>query len=231
MSLRSKLKAQTDEVVSLQTQLSGLHAEHAKEKDHFVSEIKALQEQVATLSTSLESAKSDGDAAVNTEMETLRKDLAAAQEKASASEAESTAHVETKSQLETARSDLEAARSELELAKLATASAKKKVEELEKGGDDGKGKKGKKGKGGGGGGADVDVDAAVAAAKKEAEAASEERIKTLETQLEEEKEKAAETEDLLVLLEELTQKRKRDKASMREKGMDVSEDEGDEDEE
>ena len=37
-----------------------------------------------------------------------------------------------------------------------------------------------------------------------------------------------EQEDLLVLLDELTNKRRRDKARMREAGMEISEDEGDE---
>jgi chromosome segregation ATPase len=53
------------------------------------------------------------------------------------------------------------------------------------------------------------------------------KVQDLEKELEEEKKH----EDLLVLLEELSQKRKRDKAKMKEKGMEVSEGEEDDDEE
>lgn len=45
---------------------------------------------------------------------------------------------------------------------------------------------------------------------------------------EKKKEQEKEQEDLLVFLEELSEKRKRDKAKMRTAGLDVSEDEGDE---
>ncbi|KAI0061957.1 hypothetical protein BV25DRAFT_1826249 [Artomyces pyxidatus] len=62
-----------------------------------------------------------------------------------------------------------------------------------------------------------------------------EERKALEASLEAERTKRSEVEkeqeDLLVLLDELSSKRARDKAAMREKGMDVSEDEGDDDEE
>ncbi|KAJ9098126.1 hypothetical protein QFC21_004455 [Naganishia friedmannii] len=59
-------------------------------------------------------------------------------------------------------------------------------------------------------------------------------LDTIKTSLEEEKSKREEIEkeheDLLVLLEELSQKRKRDKAKMKEGGLEVSEDEDEEDE-
>jgi hypothetical protein len=43
---------------------------------------------------------------------------------------------------------------------------------------------------------------------------------------EKKKEQEKEQEDLLVFLEEMSEKRKRDKAAMRAAGLDVSEDEG-----
>ncbi|OCH89444.1 hypothetical protein OBBRIDRAFT_794308 [Obba rivulosa] len=59
-----------------------------------------------------------------------------------------------------------------------------------------------------------------------------EQIASLSTELQEAQEKSREVEkeqeDLLVLLDELNVKRRRDKARMREAGLDVSEDEGDE---
>jgi hypothetical protein len=228
-SLREKLRTQTAQVVELQTQVSGIQGEHVKDKDNLMGEITSLREQLATSTASA----SDVHTA---ELETLRADLSDARAQVSASMEETAAHAETKAQLEAARTELEGVKSELGLAKIALTSAKKKVEELEKGGggDDapaGKGKKGKKGKGGAGAAA-ADADSAAAEAK----------IKQLETDLaaakasvDEEQAKAAdnakEQEDLLVLLEELTQKRKADKKVMREKGMDVSddEDEGDDD--
>ncbi|KIR26391.1 hypothetical protein I307_04392, partial [Cryptococcus deuterogattii 99/473] len=61
------------------------------------------------------------------------------------------------------------------------------------------------------------------------------KVKELEASLAEEKtkreEEAKEHEDLLVLLDELTGKRVRDKKLMKEKGLEVSEDEEGEDEE
>lgn len=47
---------------------------------------------------------------------------------------------------------------------------------------------------------------------------------------EKKKEQEKEQEDLLVFLEEISEKRKRDKAIMRTAGLDVSEDEGGEEE-
>jgi intracellular protein transport protein USO1 len=56
------------------------------------------------------------------------------------------------------------------------------------------------------------------------------QISELSTQVselqEKKKEQEKEQEDLLVFLEEMSEKRKRDKAAMRTAGLDVSEDEG-----
>jgi intracellular protein transport protein USO1 len=48
---------------------------------------------------------------------------------------------------------------------------------------------------------------------------------------EKKKEQEKEQEDLLVFLEEMSEKRKRDKATMRTAGLEVSEDEGGDEEE
>lgn len=61
------------------------------------------------------------------------------------------------------------------------------------------------------------------------------QIASLTTELQEAKQKRQEVEkeqeDLLVLLDELNSKRRRDKGRMREAGLDVSEDEAEEDDE
>lgn len=270
MNLRQKLKASTEEVVSLQTQMTNLRSEHTKEKDHLAAEIQALGENAGKSSTS------------SSELETLKSDLAAAKAQVSSSLAESAALAETKAQLEAVTAELEELRGELKAAKgelgkreggeevkkaeerakiaeekvkevegklktveeesaakvkkaeeeaedkikKAEQEAKAKVEAAEKKAEEAKsaggggGGKGKKGKGGG--------DGAELAKLKE-------KVEELEKIAKEEKEKAAEAqqehEDLLVLLDELTSKRKRDKAVLREKGADVSEDEEEEGEE
>lgn len=215
MSLRSKLKAQTEEVVNLQNQLSSLQEKHAKEvsllelnvlsladtlqKDQLVSEIDSLTEQVATLGTSLDKAQS-GSTSHSAELDTLRSDLAAAREQVTSSLAEAAAHAETRQQLEATRSELDTARGDLKTAQTEHASA---AEKRSKG------------------------DSAELGKLKA-------RVKELEEQLEAEKNKEGddtEHEDLLVLLEELSQKRKRDKKVMREKGLDVSDDEDEDDDE
>ena len=65
--------------------------------------------------------------------------------------------------------------------------------------------------------------------------ALQEQVASLSSELQEAQEKRREVEkeqeDLLVLLDELNIKRRRDKARMREAGLDVSEDEADEEDE
>ncbi|KAL1411603.1 Vesicle-mediated ER to Golgi transport protein [Vanrija albida] len=205
MSLRSKLKAQTEEVVNLQKQLSSSQEKQAKEKDQLVSEIDSLTEQVATLGSSLEKAQS-GSSSHSAELDTLRSDLAAAREQVTSSLAESAAHAETRQQLEATRAELDTARTDLKTAQTELASVSEKLAAKP-----GKGK---------GNSAELD--------KLKA------RVKELEEELEAEKSKEnddTEHEDLLVLLEELSQKRKRDKKIMRDKGLDVSDDEDDDDDE
>lgn len=231
MNLRQKLKASSEEVVHLQTQISTQRAEHSKEKDHLVAEIQSLGEQAA---------KSDGS-----ELDTLRSDLAAAKAQVSSSLAESAAHAETKAQLEAATAELEEVKAELcklkteaeankDGEKLAAAEkakeeaeaklekvekeAKEKIEAAEKKAaeqkaDAGKGKKGK-------GGDEL--------AKLKVKVGELEKLAKEESDKAAEKEK--EHEDLLVLLDELSSKRKRDKEMLKEKGVEVSEDEDEDDE-
>ncbi|KAJ1025189.1 hypothetical protein NDA16_002694 [Ustilago loliicola] len=71
--------------------------------------------------------------------------------------------------------------------------------------------------------------AAATSSNKSSSSGSDE--KELEKVKKEKEEISKENEDLLVLLEELTQKRKKDKAKLREKGEEVSDDDDDDDEE
>lgn len=288
MSLRQKLKAQTDEVVALQTKLSSISTEHKAEKEHLAQEVQALSEQVAHLSTTLqtEQAGREGHGAAmqelqashGAELETIRKELEetqgrlhkaaegegvledvraelgkaksrveeleksaqASEDRAAAAEREVQALKAKVEEVEKAAGEVGGVQKELDAEKAARAGAQaelekaheevkkaeariKELEAEEKDSGSTGGKKKKGGKGAGGAGADGKVDGL------------ETRLKELEGKLEEEKTKREEGEkeheDLLVLLEELSQKRKKDKERMKESGMEVSEGEEDDEEE
>ncbi|GMK57887.1 hypothetical protein CspeluHIS016_0407210 [Cutaneotrichosporon spelunceum] len=229
MSLRQKLKAQTDEAVKLQSQLSHKASEHSMEKDQLASEIDALSKEVARLS-----ADSETGASSSAELDTLRSDLSAARAQVTSQMAELAAHAQTKTQLEGVTAELDTLRKELEEAKSDAAKAVDRADRAEASTTAEKER----------------ADAAEAAAKKAKEALIappmgigkkteaelkklREQIKDLEAELEATKSKSAETEkeheDLLVLLDELSSKRKRDKAVLRDNHLFVSEDEDDDD--
>ena len=254
MSLRQKLKAQTDEVMQLQSKLAALANEHkqevseaashhrvssvsatpsstpltpcrlflrltANQKETLIGEVQSLSEQVAGLTTSLQSAdatKTDHTA----QLDTLRTELEAEKEKLAASSSDPGSLSDVRAELGKAHTRIE----ELEKAQAGAGDFEKKQkeqdseitrlqkenEELKKASGEGGGKK---------------------AGKKANELSK--KLEDVEKQLEEEKNKREEGEkeheDLLVLLEELSQKRKRDKERMKEGGMDVSEGEEDDD--
>ncbi|ORX35648.1 p115 like vesicle tethering protein [Kockovaella imperatae] len=209
MTLRQKLKAQTDEVVQLQAKLAALANEHRKEKETLVAEVESLSEQVATLSTSLQTA--DSSRSTHTaELDKLRGELETERQKVSTSEANSADHANTRAELEKAQT---------------------RVEELEKSHAEDKSSWEER---------HAETEAGSSSLKKENDQlkshsdALSKQLSDLETQLAEEKTKREdgekEHEDLLVLLEELSQKRRKDKERMKENGMEVSEGE-DEDEE
>ncbi|CAD6572881.1 MAG: hypothetical protein TREMPRED_000676, partial [Tremellales sp. Tagirdzhanova-0007] len=74
MSLRQKLKAQTDQVISLQAKLTALGNEQRQERETLIGEMQSLSEQVASLTRSLQSSDTAKSSLV-TEVGTLRTQL------------------------------------------------------------------------------------------------------------------------------------------------------------
>ncbi|WWD17057.1 hypothetical protein CI109_101494 [Kwoniella shandongensis] len=307
MSLRQKLKSQTEEVVHLQTKLEALTKENKSEKDTLVNEVDSLSSQIASLSTQLQETTS-AQSALETELQSLREQYDSVKDTASTAETTKAELDKVSEELEKVKAEAEKATSELALAKASSKSRESKLKELEGKvkelqAESGSSKPGK-------GVSDEEkknleekVKAAeervatlekelkeqedkVKAADKKAEESSSKsnektteleakvkkleeklaaaatatppdtgaaagggsgkaakkraaeldaKVKELEKQLEEEKtkreEEGKEHEDLLVLLDELTGKRKKDKKRMKEGGLDVSEGEDDDDEE
>lgn len=257
MTLRQKLKAQTDEVVQLQSKLSTLSNQHKQEKDTLVTEVHELSGQVATLSTSLQHAESSTQGH-STQLEELRSghatELDGIQSRLAETELKLKQAADGGSALEKARAELETAKKrveELELeakaakeesktlresvsvAEKTAGESKRQIDELVKRVDDLEGENKT---------ANAKIAELEKSAEKPAEKGSKKDVKKVEKQLEalrleveEERTKREEGEkeheDLLVLLEELSQKRKADKARMREKGLDVSEGEDEDDDE
>ncbi|KAK8864634.1 hypothetical protein IAR55_001884 [Kwoniella newhampshirensis] len=301
MSLRQKLKAQTEEVVQLQTKLEALVKENKSEKDTLVNEVDSLSSQIATLSTQLQETTL-ARSALESELQSLREQYDSIKETAATAGTTKAELTQVSEELEKVKAEGEKASSELALAKASSKSRESKLKELEgkvkdlqagskssvKGGQDeekkaleekvksaevrvatlekqlkdleekaqtaekqGSEKSDEKtaeleakvkdleeklaassaatpdtAAGGAGG-------SGKAAKKRAAELDS--KVKELEKQLEEEKikreEEGKEHEDLLVLLDELTGKRKKDKKRMKEGGLEVSEGEDDDEEE
>ncbi|KAL7422028.1 Vesicle-mediated ER to Golgi transport protein [Cryptotrichosporon argae] len=278
MGLRQKLKAQTDEVVGLQNQLSGLQAEHAKEKDQLVSEVTSLSEQLAAIANTatntaeLDSVKAElaqallavqtavarGDKAEaraaeleagGTDVAAARAELAAAieerdrakadvaaievrvgelEKRAEAAEAKaatSTAAAEAaQGEIQGNRDELAAARAELASAQAELATARSERDAAHADADAAKAAAVSAGAAGGAGGESK---------PGEGKNKLKEKVRALEAELAEHRAKAADSEkeheDLLVLLEEMSEKRRRDKERLRAHGDDVSEGEDDDD--
>ncbi|EJT45264.1 transporter [Trichosporon asahii var. asahii CBS 2479] len=197
----------------------------AKERANKAEKAEADAKAAAEAATSKPELKDEGkDKADATELEKVQNELKELKDKLEKAEAaQKKAEADAKSASEGKSKAEEEAKKAAEAQKKAE-DEKKKAEEAQKAAEEaakkadsagGKGKKGKGGAGGGGGG-NAELEAKV---KK-----LEEELSSVKTELED---KEREHEDLLVLLDELSQKRKSDKAAMREKGMDVSEDEDD----
>ncbi|WWC61902.1 uncharacterized protein I303_104488 [Kwoniella dejecticola CBS 10117] len=130
MSLRQKLKAQTDEVVQLQSKLEALTKENKQEKDTLVNEVDSLSSQIATLSTQLQET-TNARSILEEQLTTLKTEFESLKDVASSAES-------TKSELEKVSAELtslkethEKASSELSLAKASSKSRETKFKDLE----------------------------------------------------------------------------------------------------
>lgn len=184
------------------------------QKDTLVNEVHSLSEQVTSLTASMQSAEGKSASHV-AEMDDIRAKLAAEQAKLASSSSDLAVLPALRAELEKTKSDLAAAESQSKTAAETEKSLRDKIAAMEKELETAKGPPvGKKLKN--------QVDKLEKEAKEK-----DDKLKTLQDELDQEKkareEDGKEHEDLLVLLEELSTKRKRDKAKMKEKGMDVSE--------
>ncbi|WWC69929.1 uncharacterized protein I206_103873 [Kwoniella pini CBS 10737] len=130
MSLRQKLKAQTDEVVQLQSKLEALTKENKQEKDALVNEVDSLSSQIATLSNQLQET-TNARSILGDQLTTLKNEFESLKEVASSAES-------TKSELDKISTELtslkevhEKASSELSLAKASSKSRETKLKDLE----------------------------------------------------------------------------------------------------
>lgn len=189
------------------------------QKATLLNEVESLSEQIAALSTSLETADTDRGSHALT-IEDLRSQLEAERASLASASSDASALVNVRAELGRATSSHEQAiKAQLERVSSLQRDHDEQVQALESA-------HGQK---------VSDLQAQISArpppagpGKKTAA-----RIGELEKEVAEEKTKRAEQEkeheDLLVLLEELSQKRRKDKVRMKEKGLEVSE--GEEDDE
>lgn len=194
-----------------------MDANHAQ-KDTLVSEVQSLSEQLAALSTSLQTADS-AKSSHAAELEALHAQLEAERTKLASSANDISALSDLRTELGKTKSHAEDLEEKLRVSVQSESGFRDRIAAMEKELETARGPPvGKK------------LKAKVEQLEKEVE-----KVKDLEKELEEEKKKREENEkeheDLLVLLEELSQKRKRDKAKMKEKGMEVSEGEEDDEDE
>ncbi|OCF39785.1 hypothetical protein I317_06394 [Kwoniella heveanensis CBS 569] len=130
MSLRHKLKVQTEEVVQLQSKLEALTKENKQEKDTLVTEVDHLSQQIATLSTQLQET-TQSRAETETALTSLREELETLKVTASEAESLKAQLSEVSEQLEKVRAEHEKASSELGLAKASSKSRETKLKDLE----------------------------------------------------------------------------------------------------
>ncbi|WVQ81779.1 hypothetical protein IAT38_003904 [Cryptococcus sp. DSM 104549] len=130
MSLRQKLKAQTDEVVQLQSKLEVLTKENKQENSTLVNEVDSLSQQIATLSTQLQETTSS-NTLLESELAELRKSYEAVKATAASAEATAAELAALKEELATVKSDGEKASSELQLARMSAKGRENKFKDLE----------------------------------------------------------------------------------------------------
>lgn len=130
MSLRSKLKTQTDEVTNLTNKIESLQKEAKGEKGQLIEEVESLSSQVASLSTQLgESVKRTEK--LEGELDTLKQSYADLEKTAAATQSTATELESVKEELKQVKEAHEKASSELSLAKLSAKGREGKFKDLE----------------------------------------------------------------------------------------------------
>ncbi|OXB35280.1 hypothetical protein LQV05_006036 [Cryptococcus neoformans] len=130
MSLRSKLKTQTDEVTNLTNKIESLQKEAKGEKGQLIEEVESLSSQVASLSTQLgESVKRTEE--LEGELDTLKQSYADLEKTAAAAQSTATELESVKEELKQVKEAHEKASSELSLAKLSAKGREGKFKDLE----------------------------------------------------------------------------------------------------
>ncbi|WWC94540.1 hypothetical protein V866_001386 [Kwoniella sp. B9012] len=130
MSLRQKLKAQTDEVVQLQSKLEALTKESKQEKDTLVHEVDSLSSQIATLSTQLQET-TNARSTLEEELSILKNEYESLKDIASSAESTKSELEKVSAELATLKDTHEKASSELSLAKASSKSRETKLKDLE----------------------------------------------------------------------------------------------------
>ncbi|ODO08414.1 hypothetical protein L198_00144 [Cryptococcus wingfieldii CBS 7118] len=130
LSLRSKLKTQTDEVASLTSKLDSIHAEHKTSQDALTQQTFELGEQVKTLTAQLEESKALVEA-LESELAGLREAFAKSEETAAGAETTSKELGNVKEEFEKVKADYEKASSELQLARMSAKGRETKMKDLE----------------------------------------------------------------------------------------------------
>ncbi|KIR59331.1 hypothetical protein I314_04848 [Cryptococcus bacillisporus CA1873] len=130
MSLRSKLKTQTDEVTNLTNKIESLQKEAKSEKGQLIEEVESLSSQVASLSTQLgESVKRAEE--LEGELNTLKQSYADFEKTAAAAQSTATELESVKEELKQVKEAHEKASSELSLAKMSAKGREGKFKDLE----------------------------------------------------------------------------------------------------
>ncbi|WVQ77812.1 hypothetical protein IAR50_007502 [Cryptococcus sp. DSM 104548] len=130
LSLRSKLKTQTDEVSSLTSKLDSIHSEHKTSNDALTRQTSQLEDQVKTLTAQLEESKAVVEA-LESELAGLREAFSKSEETAASAELTSKELGELKGEFERVKADHEKASSELQLARMSAKGRETKMKDLE----------------------------------------------------------------------------------------------------
>ncbi|WRT66630.1 uncharacterized protein IL334_003589 [Kwoniella shivajii] len=130
MSLRQKLKAQTDEVVQLQSKLEALTKESRQEKETLVNEVDSLSSQIAALSSQLQET-TNVRSTLEEELFNIRNEFESLKGIASSAESTKQQLEKVTSELATLKDEHEKASSELQLSKASSKSRETKLKDVE----------------------------------------------------------------------------------------------------